>query len=96
MHEQQRKFFASKDRFRIASSRRYGSHAEEQKEMTLQAIDAMRVKSNLEIIAIDECKEMTKEDIERVRLIIDQYQPDFAFQHGFYSHALSEQDIDNL
>jgi len=64
--EQQRKFFASKDRFRIASSRRYGSHAKKQKDMTLQATDVMRAKNNLKIIAIDECKEMTKEDFEEI------------------------------
>lgn len=67
MHEQQRKFFASNNRFRIASSRRYGQpYAQKGREATLKAIEAMRTKNNLELIVVDECKEMTKEDSEKI------------------------------
>lgn len=61
MHEQQRKFFASNDRFRIISGRDCRrTYSQRQSQATLEA------KSNLEIIAIDECKEMTKEDFEEI------------------------------
>lgn len=58
MHEQQRKFFASNDRLRIVSGR--GCYGRIYSQATLST------KNNLEIIAIDECKKMTKEDFEEI------------------------------
>lgn len=67
MHEQQRKFFASNSCFRIASGRRYGrSYAQKDREATLKAIEATKVKSNFKIIAVDECKEFTLEDSGKI------------------------------
>lgn len=67
MHEQQRKFFACNSRFRFASGRRHGrSYSQKDREATLKAIEAMKAKSNLEIIAIDECQEMSLEDSEKI------------------------------
>lgn len=66
MHSNQRAFFKDKRRFHLSSSRRHGHYAQKQKEVLLKAMEAMDVMDNIEIIAIDECREMTMEDFEEI------------------------------